>query len=262
MTSIRLDQVSVYYRMMVSAEQSLRRKIITGLGRRRLSDRTTRLTALEDVSLEVTQGTRLAIIGANGAGKTTLLRVMAGSLPPRSGVVAIDGKVFSLLGGAGAGLDPNLTGYDNIIVMGVMLGEPPRRMKERMEEIADFSGLGERLRNPVSTYSSGMNARLRFSVLMTLSPQILIMDEGVTTADAVFAQKAADRLRQFHDQAEIVVMSSHGSRITDSVDRVLWLEDGRIRQLGLRDEVMPAYNEWVKEQVAQAEVASRNSGDP
>lgn len=253
MTSLTVANATVYYKTTVSRETGLRRRLLGGLGRRRLSDQSTTLTALDEVSVDILGGSRVALVGANGAGKTTLLRVMAGSLPPRRGYVVTEGDVFSLLGGAGAGLDPNLTGYDNIIMMGVMLGQRPKAMKARMEEIAEFSGLGERLRNLVSTYSTGMNARLRFSVLMTLSPQILIMDEGVATADAVFAAKAAQRLREFHDRAEIVVMSSHGSRITDGVDRVIWLDQGRVLRDGPAAEVAEEYQAWVKQQTQNVE---------
>lgn len=248
MTYIRLRDVEVFFKTLSASDLSLRRKILTGLGRRRLSDRTEVITALESVSLDVESGTRLALIGSNGAGKTTLLQVMAGSLPPRRGTVKTEGRVFSLLGGAGAGLDPNLTGLDNIVAMGVMLGESPKVMRARVDEIADFSELGDRLRNPVSSYSSGMNARLRFSVLMTVSPEILIMDEGISTADPLFAAKAAARLSEFRDQAEIIVMTSHGSRLTDVADTALWLERGRVRQYGPAADVQEAYLEWIKEQ--------------
>lgn len=257
MSRINLRHVTVYYKVLTSRKLSLRRKMLTGLARRKLSDRMTRITALDDISLEVTAGTRLALVGSNGAGKTTLLRVMAGSLPPRSGSVITEGRVFSLLGGAGAGLDPNLTGYDNIMMVGVLLGEAPRVMRRRVEEIADFSELGERLLNPVSSYSSGMNARLRFSILMTLSPEILIMDEGVSTADPLFAQKAAAKLREFHDRAEIVVMSAHGSGILKSVDQALWLDEGRVRAVGAAADVLSAYDSWIQERLLAQESDNR-----
>jgi ABC-type polysaccharide/polyol phosphate transport system ATPase subunit len=110
-----------------------------------------------------------------------------------------------------------------------------------MEAIADFSGLGERLKNPVGTYSSGMQARLRFAILTSLRPQILVMDEGVATADAAFTEKARLRLQEFHEEAEIVVMSSHSASIAQMCDTVLWMEDGRVMQYGPSDEVVDAY---------------------
>ena len=247
MTSIELRNVSVVYDLLTVADYNLKRKIMTGLGRRRRSTTHSPLHAVDSVSLNIKPGTRMGIIGANGAGKSTLLRVMAGALPPTRGRVSLTGRVFSLLGGAGAGLDFGLSGYENVIMSGILLGESPASMRDRADEIAEFSGLGERLRNPVSSYSSGMQARLRFSILTSLSPKILIMDEGVATADAGFAAKAAERLRTFNEQAEIVVMSSHGTKMTDTTDVVMWMDQGRIRMMGDPDEVVGTYLQWMKD---------------
>lgn len=248
MSRIELSGVSVVYDLLAVADYNLKRKIITGLGRRRLSSTRSRLAALDNVDLTLTPGTRLGVIGANGAGKSTLLRVMAGALPPTRGRVVLEGRVFSLLGGAGTGLDFGQSGYENVIMSGVLLGESPAAMRRRADEIAEFSGLGDRLRNPVSTYSTGMLARLRFSILTSLTPQVLIMDEGVATADAAFAARAADRLREFHDNAEIVVMSSHGMSIANTVDTVVWMERGQIVAIGEPHSTVKAYLDWAKEQ--------------
>jgi len=248
MSRIELEGVSVVYDLLSVADYNLKRKIMTGLGRKRFSSRHSTLAALDSVDLVIEPGTRLGVIGANGAGKSTLLRVLAGALPPTRGRVMLEGKVFSLLGGAGTGLDFGLSGYENVIMSGVLLGESPAAMKARVDEITEFSGLGDRLRNPLSTYSSGMLARLRFAILTSLTPQVLIMDEGVATADAAFATKAAERLREFHDNAEIVVMSSHGMSIASSTDTVLWLEKGRVRAIGEPHSTVKAYLDWAKEQ--------------
>ena len=240
---IELQGVSVEYSLLTVAEQNLKRKVLTGLGRKRRGDVET-LSALDSVSLLLRPGTRLGVIGPNGAGKSTLLRVMAGALPPTRGRVLLEGKVFSLLGGAGAGLDYGLSGYENVIMSGLLLGESAAAMKERAAEIADFSGLGDRLSNPISTYSSGMLARLRFSILTSLRPQILVMDEGVATADKAFTEKATARLREFRDSAEILVMSAHGSTVQDWADTVLWMDHGRIVALGDAETVTSRYLEW------------------
>ena len=255
MSRVELRDVSVVYDLLSVADYNLKRKIVTGLGRKRRSSRHSSLVALDSISMVLEPGTRLGIVGSNGAGKSTLLRVMAGALPPTRGKVALSGEVFSLLGGAGAGLDFGLSGYENVIMSGVLLGESPRTMRDKADEIAEFSGLGERLANPISTYSTGMMARLRFSILTSLRPQVLIMDEGVATADAAFAAKAADRLREFHDSAEIVVMSSHGMNVASMTDEVIWLESGRIRQWGDPHSTVKAYLDWAKEQKA-AQVSS------
>lgn len=244
MTHISLANVTVEYDLLTVADFNLKRKILTGLGRKRRSTARSKLVALNSLDLSIEAGSRVGIIGPNGAGKSTLLRIMAGTLPPTRGRVELGGKVFSLLGGAGASLDFGLSGFENVLLMGVLLGETPSAMRARADEIAEFSGLGERLRNPVSSYSSGMQARLRFSILTTLRPQILIMDEGVATADAAFAAKAADRLRAFHDHAEIVVLSSHGMKVASTTDRVIWLDSGAIRMDGEPHETVRAYLDW------------------
>jgi ABC-type polysaccharide/polyol phosphate transport system ATPase subunit len=254
MSRITLENVTVEYDLLTVADYNLKRKIMTGLGRQRRSTVRSKLVAIDDLSLTIEPGTRVGLIGANGAGKSTLLRVMAGTLPPTRGRVVLEGKVFSLLGGAGASLDFGLSGYENVVLMGLLLGETPRSMREKANEIAAFSGLGDRLANPVSSYSSGMQARLRFSVLTTLRPQVLIMDEGVATADAAFAAKAADRLRAFHDSAEIVVMSSHGMKVASTTDVVVWLEQGRIRMMGDPHETVRAYLEWSQAQAGETSV--------
>ncbi len=240
---IELQGVSVEYSLLTIVEQNLKRKVMTGLGRKRRGSMET-LAALDSVSLLLRPGTRLGVIGPNGAGKSTLLRVMAGALPPTRGRVLLEGKVFSLLGGAGAGLDYGLSGYENVIMSGLLLGESAAAMKDRASEIAEFSGLGDRLSNAISTYSSGMLARLRFSILTSLRPQILVMDEGVATADKAFTEKATSRLRDFRDSAEILVMSAHGSTVQEWADTALWMDRGRIVALGDAETVTSRYLEW------------------
>ena len=256
MSQIELENVRVVYNLLTIADFNLKRKILTGLGRRRRSTTKSDLVALDSLSLTIKPGSRVGVIGANGAGKSTLLRVLAGSLPPTSGRLSIQGKVFPLLGGSGAGLDFGLSGYENVIMVGILLGESPAAMRARADEIAEFSGLGERLANPVSSYSSGMTARLRFSILTSLKPQILIMDEGVATADAAFATKAAGRLDSFKEHADIIVMSSHGGSIARSTDTVIWMDQGAIRMMGDPDEVAGAYLEWAKGDTPASEFVS------
>ena len=244
MSRIELADVSVVYDLLSVEDYNLKRRIVTGLGRKRTGARHDRLVAVDRVSLTLEPGTRLGVIGSNGAGKSTLLRVMAGALPPTHGHVSIDGRVFSLLGGSGAGLDFGLTGLENVIMTGLMLGESASDMRSRMDEIAEFSGLGERLKNPVGTYSSGMQARLRFSILTTLRPQVLIMDEGVATADIAFTRKAKERLDEFRGAAEIMVMSSHSASVKALCDTAIWMEHGAILASGPVEEVLSAYYEF------------------
>lgn len=238
---ITLRDVRVVYPLLTVEEYNLKRRVLTGIGRTRTEAHKSELVALDSISLALEPGTRLGIVGANGAGKSTLLRVLAGALPPTSGRVEIQGEVFSLLGGSGAGLDFSLTGLENVMLAGIMLGQSPKAMSARVAEIADFSGLGDRLKNPVSTYSSGMQARLRFSIVTSLRPEILVMDEGVATADAAFTMKAQRRFAEFRDSAEILVVSSHGPQVAEFCETAMWLESGRIRALGPVQDVLKGY---------------------
>jgi len=174
------------------------------------------ITALADFSLTVPAGSRIGIVGPNGSGKSTLLAVMAGILTPTRGTAITHGKVTALLGSPGLGLDPNMTGAENAIAVGMRLGETKQAMESRIDEIRDFSGLGTRLNDPVYTYSSGMNARLRFATITTVHPDVLIIDEGIGAADDAFAQRAAERLQEFLRSSGTLVMASHNAALLDA----------------------------------------------
>jgi len=208
MASIRLENVSADFEILSVRDYNLKRRVVELAKSKRESPRT--IHALRSISLDIPEGTRLGLVGANGAGKSTLLAIMAGLLPPTTGSVAVDGRVLALLGGASAGLDQEASGRDNVISMGVQLGELPSAMRERADEILEFSGLGVRAEHPVFSYSSGMQARLRFSILTSLEPDVLLLDEGIGTADAAFAEQAHARLDTFMSGAGILVLASHG----------------------------------------------------
>jgi len=225
---VELTDVSVVYRLLTVEDYNLKRQIARGFGRRRKGTVTT-LHALSNVSLSLKDGDRLEVTGANGAGKTTLLRVIAGSLAPTSGRVLTHGRVLPLLGGPGATLDGTLTGRENIVQVGMMLGESPTRMQSLVNEVAEFSGLKDRLNTPVSTYSSGMAARLRFSIVTALQPDILVMDEGIaSTADPEFSDRAKIRLQQFRSKTSIVIWSSFSQSLKGTATAHLILKDGKI----------------------------------
>lgn len=242
MTGIGLSDVTVRHELLLVRDYNLKRRMVKTVrpGRRERPDH---VLALDGVSLHVEPGTRLGVMGANGAGKSTLLSVMAGLLAPTSGRVWIDGTVLPLLGGSGAGLDYEATGASNVIELGILLGESKHAMESRLDEIAEFSGLGERFFSPVYTYSSGMAARLRFSVITVLRPDILLMDEGMGTADAAFSLRARDRLRDFFDAAGILVMASHSAgALRAQCTEGLWLHEGRVMLRGPIQEVSAQYD--------------------
>src|SRR5438874_2215260 len=192
----------------------------------------TQIHALNGIDLDVPEGSRLGLIGPNGAGKSTMLSVMAGLLPPTSGSVEVRGRVLALLGGASAGLDQEASGRDNIVSMGVQLGEQPAAMRARIDDVVEFSGLSMRIDHPVYSYSSGMQTRLRFSILTSLRPDILLIDEGIGTADAEFTQRANRRLDEFVSSAGILVLASHGDDLVrEQCNSAVWLERGSVRQV-------------------------------
>jgi ABC-type polysaccharide/polyol phosphate transport system ATPase subunit len=245
MAHISLRNVHATYQLMSVRDYNLKRRFIE-LAQRRSVPITT-IDALNGIDLNVPEGSRLGLVGANGAGKSTLLSIMAGLLPPTSGSVEVHGRVLALLGGASAGLDQEATGRENIVSMGVQLGEPPEAMRKRIDDIVEFSGLTARIHHPVYSYSSGMQARLRFSILTSLRPEILLIDEGIGTADAEFMERAAGRLEEFVRAAGVVVLASHGEDLLrQQCATVLWLEDGFVQQSGLAGTVLDAYR-WSHE---------------
>lgn len=221
MTAIELDHVWVQYRRP-DRETGLRQRIVHSLTRHKPPVGV--ITALADVSITLEEGSRLGVVGPNGSGKSTMLAVMAGILTPSRGTAKTKGRVTALLGSPGLGLDPNMTGGENAVAVGMRLGESKQAMQARIEEIHDFSGLGERFDDPVYTYSSGMNARLRFATITTVHPDVLIIDEGIGAADDAFAERAASRLNEFITSSGTLVMASHNARMLEAFcDQVLTL---------------------------------------
>ena len=240
MASISLREASVTYSVMSSRDYNLKRSFVNAVRFDRQPPR--RIEALRSVSLEVEEGSRVGLVGPNGAGKSTMLTLMAGILAPTTGKVQVKGRVLALLGGAGAGLEMEASGLDNIVGLGVQLGEAPSAMRKRLEEVTEFSGLGDRIADPVYTYSTGMQARLRFSTLTSLSPDILLLDEGLTTADAAFAHKAQERLEQFMAGVGIVILASHGeSMLRDYCSKGVWLQGGQVQMHDSLDRVLDGY---------------------
>jgi ABC-2 type transport system ATP-binding protein len=241
MAHIRLSGVHARYELLSVRDYNLKRRMVQLASRDREVPKV--IEALRSVNLELASGSRLGLVGANGAGKSTLLAVMAGLLPPTSGRVEVNGRVLALLGGASAGLDQEATGRDNIVSMGVQLGELPAAMRARIDDVVAFSGLDMRADHPVYSYSTGMQARLRFSILTSLHPDVLLIDEGIGTADAAFAQKASDRLQEFVSGAGIVVLASHGDELLrQQCDTAVWLDRGNVRAHGPLEQVLADYH--------------------
>lgn len=209
--------------------------------------RLARIEALTDVSFTLEEGARLAVLGLNGAGKTTLLKVLAGIYPPTAGRVEVHGRVAPLFD-VGLGMDGDLTGRQNLVARGLFLGMTPQEVKEVEQEIIDFTGLGSFIDLPVSTYSAGMYIRLAFAVVTSLTPEILLLDEGIGVGDAEFRDRAQSRLEAFMSRASILVLSSHDlSLVRSFCTRALVLQEGAVRFHGPVEEAIQCLGEVVRE---------------
>ncbi|SFN01762.1 ABC transporter ATP-binding protein [Dokdonella immobilis] len=199
--------------------------------------------ALEDVSLSLRQGERLGVIGRNGAGKSTLLRVLAGILRPDRGQMRRDRVSCQLLSLA-LGFTPYLSGRDNAILSGLMIGLRQREIIARLPAIKEFSELGDFFEQPIASYSSGMVMRLGFSVAIQAEPDVLLIDEVLAVGDAEFQEKSGAALRERMRQGHTVVLVSHDeTQVSALCDRLLWVEHGRSVREGPRDEVFAAYHD-------------------
>ncbi|MFD1939135.1 MULTISPECIES: ABC transporter ATP-binding protein [Nonomuraea] len=197
--------------------------------------------AVKGVTFVAYHGDAIGIVGRNGSGKSTLLRAIAGLLPPHEGAVYTDGQP-SLLG-VNAALMRELTGERNIVLGCYAMGMTPGQVKEAYDEIVDFSGIGEFVQLPMSTYSSGMGARLRFAISSAKTHDVLLIDEALATGDREFRKKSEKRIKQIRESAGTVFLVAHDLKvIEETCNRVIWLHKGKIRMDGDPKEVIAAYN--------------------
>lgn len=212
-----------------------------------------RRTVLHDISFEVRRGESVGLIGSNGSGKSTTMALIAGVLKPDSGAVSVSGRIAPLLE-LGAGFHPDLTGRENVILNGILLGLTRREIDERFDSVVAFSELGEYLDQPLRTYSSGMNARLGFAVAVHLDPEILLIDEILAVGDIGFRAKCHERMREFKRRGvSVILVSHHTSEVAAFCDRVIWLNKGRIAAEGDPESVLPQYERF---QVGNSEIPS------
>jgi lipopolysaccharide transport system ATP-binding protein len=202
--------------------------------------------AVDAVSLTLRSGDRIGIVGRNGAGKSTLLQMMAGLSSPTSGTISIVGKVTAVMT-LGVGLREELTGRENIYVDGEIQGRRRQEIDSVIDEVIAFADLGEFIEYPVRTYSTGMKARLAFSMISHIEPEILIIDEALSVGDANFSAKATARIKQICARGKIVIIVSHSMQsVRDICNRCLWMENGRVIRDGAPDEVTSAYIDAVR----------------
>jgi ABC-2 type transport system ATP-binding protein/lipopolysaccharide transport system ATP-binding protein len=247
MAHIRLRNVNVDIpvynarnRRLISKEVLLRR---IGGAMRIDSDSRIVVSALHDISLDIKQGDRLGLVGHNGAGKTTLLRVMSGIYPPTGGTVEFSGRV-ALIFDISLGMEMDATGYENIHMMGRLLGLTNIEITATIPDIEDFTELGDYLSLPVRTYSSGMLMRLAFAIATARPADIVLIDEVLGAGDAVFYEKTQERLDNFLSQTSLLVLTTHSERLMRRFcTSAVLLHNGKIELVGDLDEVYAKYGE-------------------
>jgi lipopolysaccharide transport system ATP-binding protein len=199
------------------------------------------IEALKNVDLEIVAGDRIGIIGHNGSGKSTLLRLLSGVYEPSSGKIKRVGTVSSLVD-ISLGINGENTGRENIFLRGKLMGLTKKEIDQKIDEIIDFSELGDYINLPVRIYSSGMLLRLAFSVSTSITADILIMDEWLSVGDGAFAERSSQRLKNLVDESEILVIASHTRELLEEAcNKIVWLEHGLIRKVGPTQEILPEY---------------------
>jgi ABC-2 type transport system ATP-binding protein/lipopolysaccharide transport system ATP-binding protein len=240
MASITLRDVTVSFPIYNSRGRSLKANVLRRVGGQIDGGDGAIITveALQDVNLELEPGDRLALVGHNGAGKSTLLRVLAGAYEPSHGIAEIKGKVSSLLD-LTMGMDPELTGRENIALRGVFLGMTFQETTAIAPEIEEFSELGGFMDLPMRTYSSGMTLRLAFAISTAVQPDILLLDEMISVGDAEFAKKAMSRIEEVIERSRILVLASHSPEILQRYcNKAVRLQGGRIVAAGSLSEIL------------------------
>ncbi len=233
MALIKFENVTIEYPIYNAKSMSLRNQLVcisTGGRISKDANDIVTVTALKNVCFELNDGDTVGLVGHNGAGKTTLLRTMAGIYTPVKGTVTTQGRVTTIIE-LGAGLDAELSGYENILRMGMLLGASKIEMEKTIPEIENFTELGDFLSMPVRTYSSGMMMRLMFAVGTSVHPEILLIDEMFGTGDSTFQNKATQRMHDLIDSAKIFVFASHSPELIKRYCRkVFTLEHGKISE--------------------------------
>jgi ABC-2 type transport system ATP-binding protein len=200
-----------------------------------------KLWAVQHASFSVNRGEVFALIGANGAGKTTLMKVVARVLPPSGGRVVVRGSLAPMIS-LGAGFNPELTGYENIVLYGTLLGREPQDMRRSADRIAEWAGLNDFMDVPVRSYSSGMLARLGFSIASDIDPDVLVVDEVLAVGDEAFQRKSFDRMTEMMNAGTAVLLVTHQlETVIEMADRAMWLDKGRVKMVGDPGEVVETY---------------------
>jgi len=216
--------------------------------------------ALADIDLDIEPGEAVAVIGPNGSGKSTLLKLAGGILQPTEGTVEVEGRVTALIE-LGAGFHPEITGRENVLINGMLLGLSRLEVEDRLPEILDFAGIGDFINQPVKTYSSGMYVRLGFAVAVAVEPDVLLIDEVLSVGDEAFTKRCLDRLARMRQAGVTMVLVSHDLDLVEAfAERAVYLRKGRVRSRGTVDSVVARYRSDVAgatEKPSEGEVANQ-----
>jgi lipopolysaccharide transport system ATP-binding protein len=244
MASVEFENVSVDFPIYNASARSIKKRLIqAATGGQLGADKEGHVVvrALDDLTFAFADGDRVGLVGHNGAGKSTVLRLVSGIYEPSSGTARIDGEIASLID-ISLGIDPEATGRENIYIRGSLLGLTRSDIKKHIEDIVEFSELGEFVDMPLRTYSSGMHLRLAFAVSTIVRPEILLMDEWLSVGDERFRRKAEKRMVELVQATNILVLASHSrDLIINSCNRAIWLEHGKMRMDGTPQDVCSAY---------------------
>lgn len=238
MNVIEVNNVSMRYRLATEKVDSIKQYLIKKAKRELHYED---FYALNEVSFSVAKGEVFGIIGLNGAGKSTLLKIISGILKPTTGSIMVNGKIAPLIE-LGAGFNGDLSGIENIYLNGLILGYSKKMMKSKIEEIVEFSELGKFIHTPLKNYSSGMKARLGFSIATIIQPEVLIVDEVLSVGDIKFKEKSEKKISSMMEQGTTILFVSHSlGQIEKLCERVLWLEGGKVRKIGHTKEIIEEY---------------------
>jgi ABC-2 type transport system ATP-binding protein/lipopolysaccharide transport system ATP-binding protein len=237
-TIIDVSHVTMRFHLNVDKVLSLKEFAVKALSRKlRYED----FTALDDVSFSVNKGETIGLVGRNGAGKSTMLKIISGILKPTAGSVKVNANVVPMLE-LGSGFDMELSGRENIFLNGAILGYSKEFLENKYDDIVAFSELGQFIETPIRNYSSGMLARLAFSVASVVEPEILIVDEILSVGDTAFQEKSRARMMELMSGGTTVLFVSHSmEQIREMCNRAVWLDHGQVKMIGGADEVCEAY---------------------
>jgi ABC-2 type transport system ATP-binding protein len=242
MVSIDVWNASVDFPIFDAKSRSLKKKVLGKVGGKiGTENKVPIIEALRDITLSIKEGDRVGLVGHNGAGKSTLLRLLAGIYEPTRGDSRIVGRVAPVFD-LGVGMDPEISGVENIMIRGLFLGMNRREMLKKVDDIAEFTELGDYLQMPLRTYSTGMRVRLALGVVTSIDPEILLLDEGIGAVDAAFLNKARDRLVDLVKRSGLLVFASHQDDLLfELCNSAIWMDEGQMKLRGSLREVITAY---------------------